>query len=91
MPRDGGAVFDESDTRRYFDQQAKTRAERARRQAEDDARHYGESPRQTYDRDRHGPRRGDYLNDEDYYRAGGRGDKGNGYDYQQPHGGPVYR
>lgn len=92
LPRDGGvAALDESDTRRYFDQQAKARAERARRQAEDDARHYGESPRQNYDRDRHGPRRGDYPNDEDYYRAGGRGDKGNGYDYQQPYGGPVYR
>ena len=93
MPRDGGgAVFDESDTRRYFDQQAKARAERARRQAEDDARHYGESPRRDYDRDRYVPgRRGDHANDEEYYRAGGRGEKGNGYDYQQPHGGPVYR
>ena len=91
IPRDGGAMFDESDTKRYFDQQAKARAERARRQAEDDSRHYGESPRQTYDRDRHGPRRVDYLNDEDYYRAGGRGDRSNGYDYQQPHGGPMHR
>lgn len=92
VPRDSGAVFDESDTRRYFDQQAKARAEKARRQAEEDARHYGESPRRDFDRDRYIPRRADHLNDDDYYRAGGRGgEKGNGYDYQQPYGGPVYR
>lgn len=89
-PRDGNgaATFDETDTRRYFDQQAKARAERARlRQqvADDDAsssRHYGESPRQQQGHDgggRHGGgglRRGDYLNDEEYYRAGGRGGGG---------------
>ena len=91
LPRDSGVAFDESDTKRYFEQQAKARAERTRRHAEDDARHYGESPRHAYDRDRHAPRRGDYPNEEDYYRAGGRGDKGSGYDYQQPYGGPVYR
>lgn len=89
VPR-SDAVFDESDTRRYFDRQARERAERAKRQAEEDARGYGESPRRGHD-DRSGPRRGDYVNDEDYYRAGGRGDRGNGYDYQQPYGGPVYR
>lgn len=86
------AVFDENDTRRYFDRQARERADRARRQAEDEARNYGESPRRGYDRDDvPRPRRADYMNDEDYYRAGGKGDRGNGYDYQQPHGGPVYR
>lgn len=87
------AVSDESDTRRYFEKNARERAEKARRQADDDARGYGESPRR-YDRagsdDRPPPRRGDYQNDEDYYRAGGRGG-GNGYDYAQPYGGPVYR
>ena len=79
------AVFDESDTRRYFEKNARERLERARRQADEDARGYGESPRR-YDR----TGRGDYLNDEDYYRNGGR-NGGNGYDYAQPYGGPVYR
>ncbi len=83
-------VFDETDTRRYFDRQARERAERVKRQSEEEARGYEQSPRRSYD-DRAPPRRGDYMNDEDYYRAGGRGDRGNGYDYQQPYGGPVYR
>ena len=80
-------VFDESDTRRYFEKNARDRAERARRQAEEDVRNYGESPRRH---DGPVPRRGDYVNDEDYYRAGGRSN-GHGYDYAQPHGGYVYR
>lgn len=76
------AVYDENDTRRYFEKSAR---ERARRQVEEDAKSYSESPR------RYEPRRTDYVNDEDYYRAtGGRGN-GNGYDYAQPYGGPVYR
>ena len=75
------AVFDENETRRYFEKNAR---DRIRRQADEDARSYGESPR------RHEPKRGDYANDEDYYRAGGRGGV-NGYDYAQPYGGPVYR
>ena len=86
------AVFDEHDTRRYFEKNARERVERARRQADDDLRSYGESPKR-YDRagldERSAPRKGDYLNDEDYYRASGRG--GNGYDYAQPYGGAVYR
>ena len=82
------AVADENDTRRYFEKNARERAERARRQAEEDARGYGESPRR-YDRAGPPPRRDDYSNDEDYNRAGGR--PGNGYDYGQAYGGPVYR
>lgn len=81
-------VIDENDTRRYFEKNARERAERARRQAEEDARGYGESPRR-YDRGGQALRRDDYSNDEDYYRAGGR--QGSGYDYGQPYGGPVYR
>lgn len=85
--------FDE-EARRY----ARDRAERARRQADEDARSYGDSPnnRARHDRgvDSNGPvpHRGSYLsnNEEDYYRANGRAN-GNGYDYQQPYGGPVYR
>ena len=69
--------------------------ERARRQAEDDARGYGESPgpRARYDRpvvDINGPPRGPPMNEEDYYRNNGRL-PGNGYDYQAPYGGPTYR
>ena len=82
------AVLDENDTRRYFEKSARERAERARRQAEEDARIYGESPRR-YDRAGPPPRRDDYANDEDYTRAGGR--QGSGYDYGQPYGGSVYR
>ena len=82
------AVIDENDTRRYFEKNARERAERARRQAEDDARSYAESPRR-HDRAGPPPRRDDYSNDEDYTRAGGR--QGSGYDYGQPYGGPVYR
>ena len=79
------AVYDEGDTRRYFEKTARERVERARRHVDDDARNYGESPRR-YGR----AGRGDYLNDEDYYRANGRVG-GSGYDYAQPYGGPVYR
>ena len=82
------AGVDENDTRRYFEKNARERAEKARRQAEEDARGYGESPRR-YDRAGPQPRRDDYLNDEDYTRAGGR--QGSGYDYNQSYGGPVYR
>ncbi|KAL8700380.1 MAG: hypothetical protein Q9201_005482 [Fulgogasparrea decipioides] len=85
--------FDD-DSRRY----ARDRAGRARRQTEDDTRSYGESPagRGRYERgmDFTGPppHRGSYLsnNEEDYYRSNGR-TAGNGYDYQQPYGGPMYR
>ena len=82
------AVMDENDTRRYFEKNARERAERARRQAEEDARGYGESPRR-FERAGPPPRRDDYGNDEDYNRASGR--QGNGYEYGQPYGGPVYR
>ena len=69
--------------------------ERARRQAEDDARAYGESPgpRARYERpivDVNGPPRGSNLNDEEYYRNGGRV-PGNGYEQPPPYGGPAYR
>ncbi|KAL9044311.1 MAG: hypothetical protein Q9214_002542, partial [Letrouitia sp. 1 TL-2023] len=79
----------EDDARRFA-------RDRARRQADEDARSYGESPgsRVRYDRgvDINGPPRPSYLsnNEEDYYRGAGRA-AGNGYDYQQPYGGPVYR
>lgn len=84
----------DDEARRY----ARDRAERARRQADEDARLYGESPnaRTRYDRgvDMNGPipHRGNYLsnNEEDYYHSSGR-PNGNGYDYQQPYGGPIYR
>ncbi|KAL8901450.1 MAG: hypothetical protein Q9192_000556 [Flavoplaca navasiana] len=90
LPAEG---FEDEAARRY----ARDRAERARRQADEDARSYGESPSsRRYDRgiDIKGPPppRGSYLsnNEEDYYRPGGRA-PGNGYDFQQPYGGPVYR
>lgn len=90
LPTEG---WDEEAARRY----ARDRAERARRQADEDARSYAESPSsRRYERgvENNGapPHRGGYLsnNEEDYYRPGGRG-AGNGYDYQQPYGGPVYR
>ena len=85
-PVEGGV--DENETRRYFEKNARERAERARRQAEEEARGYNESPRR-YDRAGPPPRRDDYGNDEEYTRAGGR--QGSGYDYGQPYGGPVYR
>ncbi|KAL8768339.1 MAG: hypothetical protein Q9209_005373 [Squamulea sp. 1 TL-2023] len=90
LPTEG---FDEEAARRY----ARDRAERARRQADEDGRSYGESPStRQYDRgvgiNGAPPYRGGYPsnNEEDYYRPGGRA-TGNGYDYQQPYGGPVYR
>lgn len=94
---DGGVepVFDETDTKRYFDQQAR---ERARRKVEDDGRgQYGESPRRGYDDVR--PRRNDYANDEEYWRAGGRRDRGyddfytgrDGYADRDGLGRPAYR
>ncbi|KAL9103382.1 MAG: hypothetical protein Q9163_001558 [Psora crenata] len=89
VPRNLDSAFDEPDTRRYFDEQARQRAERARRKAEEESRVYGEIPRRGYD-DRI-PRRGDYPNDEEYWRAGGRRDKGYDDGYQQPYGGPLYR
>ena len=79
-----------------FDEEGRRIArERARRQAEDDSRCYGESPgsRARYERpvaDINGPHRGSLLNEEDYYRNSGRA-PGNGYDYQQPYGGSAYR
>lgn len=82
----------EDDGRRY----ARERADRARRQADEDARGYGESPssRTRYDRgpDINGPHRGSYVNEEEYYRSAGRGGPGNGYDYShQAYGGQMYR
>ena len=88
-------LYDEADTRRHFEKSARERVERerARKQAEEDARMYGESPRR-YDRagldDRPPPRRNDYQTEEDYYRAGGRGGA-SGYDNFQPYNGPIYR
>lgn len=68
--------------------------DRARRQADEEARAYGQSPnaRARYDRDLdgNGTHRATYTNDEDYYRNSGRGG-GNGYDYSQSYGGQVYR
>ena len=81
-------VLDENETQRYFDKQARDRI--ARRKLEEDASRYGESPRRSYERMPPPPRRDEYLNDEDWHRAGGRGG-GNGYDYSQSYGGPVYR
>ena len=75
----------DDDARRYVRDR-----DRARRQADEDARAYGESPsnRSRYEP----PSRASFLGtDEDYYRAAGRG-SGNGYDYsQQAYGGPTYR
>ena len=89
-------IYDEADTRRHFEKNARERVERerARKQAEDDSRMYGESPRR-YDRagldDRPPPRRNDYQNEEDYYKAGGRTGS-SGYENFQPYGGgPIYR
>ena len=88
-------IYDEADTRRHFEKSARERVERERatRRADEEARMYGESPRR-YDRagldDRPPPRRNDYANDEDYYRAGGRGGS-TGYDPSQPYGGSFHR
>ena len=79
-PPEAGA--DENDTQRYFEKQARDRA--ARRKAEEDPRGYGESPRRSYDR-MPPPRRDDYGNEEDNYRAGGRRG-GDGYGDYTPHG-----
>ncbi len=73
----------DDDHRRYIQE----RAERSRRQVEDEARAYGESAnaRARYDRepDANKPYKGSYGNaDEEYYRNSGRG--GSGYDYAQP-------
>ena len=93
-PRGGNdAVLDESDTRRYFDRQARERAERLRRE-EEGVKHFGESPRKSYEpqySSSSSHRRGtEYVPpDEDYHRTNGGG--GRGYDYQQPYGGPLYR
>lgn len=90
LPAEG---FEDEAARRY----ARDRADRPRRQADEDGRSYGESPSsRRYDRgvDINGPapNRGSYLsnNEEDYYRPSGRA-PGSGYDSQQPYGGPVYR
>ena len=86
IPRSHEYPFDEMDTKRYFDNQAR---ERARRKAEDDSRMYGESPRRGID-DR-GPKRGDYPNDEEYWKAGGRRDRGYDDSYKESYSGPAYR
>lgn len=80
----------EDHARRY----PRDQADRARRQADDEARAYGQSPNARGKPDRemdiNGPHRASYHTDEDYYRNAGRGG-GSGYDYSQPYGGPVYR
>ena len=86
VPRSHEYPLDETDTKRYFDNQAR---ERARRKAEDDSRMYGESPRRGVD-DR-GPKRGDYPNDEEYWKAGGRRERGHDDGYREPYNGPMYR
>lgn len=86
-------VFDEDSRRHPRDRS--DRSDRARRQADEDARAYGESPngRTRYSAsDMNGPHRGSYINEEEYFRNGGRGVPGTGYDHsQQPYGGSVYR
>ena len=82
IPRSGpgDAGFDEADTKRYFENQAR---ERARRKAEEDARAYGESPR------RHEilrPKRADYGNDEEYWRARDRRDRSYDDGHREPYG-----
>ncbi|KAG8531113.1 uncharacterized protein KY384_004470 [Bacidia gigantensis] len=74
-------VLDESDTKAYFDNQAR---ERARKKAEDDSRNYGASPRRDYD-DRL-PRRGDSMYEGDY----GRRDKRYEDTHRESYA-PVYR
>lgn len=89
MPRGGGdTVLDESDTRRYFEKQARERAERVRR--EDEARHFGESPRRSEAPIATSTRRdpSHAPSDDEYHRSS---TAGRGYEYQQPYGGPVYR
>ena len=82
QPPPASDAYDD-DARRYV-------RDRARRQADEDARSYGESPG-TRSRYEPPPRASFSGTDEDYYRATGRG-QGNGYDYtQQPYGGPMYR
>lgn len=98
VPRNGGGggdnFHDESDTRRYFDRQARERAERAKRD-EDSRSSYSDTSRKSYEpsstasSNRRGP---EYAPpDDDYHRSGGGGGGGRGYEYQQPYGGPVYR
>ncbi|KAK3175002.1 hypothetical protein OEA41_002248 [Lepraria neglecta] len=62
-----------SNTRRPFDRKACKRAESAKKQADEDGRNYGESPRRYYyagSDDGPPPRKLDHLNDEEGYRAG---------------------
>ena len=85
------AAFQPSATPDVYDDDARRYVrDRARRQADEEARSYGESPgnRSRYEP----PLRASFVGtDEDFYRATGRG-QGNGYDYsQQPYGGPAYR
>ncbi|KAL8692970.1 MAG: hypothetical protein Q9224_003852 [Gallowayella concinna] len=91
VPTEG---IDEEAARRY----ARDRAERARRQADEEARSYGESASaRRYDQgvnmNGSGPHRGGYVNnhEEDYYRPANGRVPGNGYEQQQGYGGPVYR
>lgn len=82
QPPPASDAYDD-DARRYI-------RNRARQQADEDARSYGESP-STRSRYEPPPRASFLGTDEDYYRATGRG-QGNGYDYTQPpYGGPTYR
>ena len=76
-------VFDETDTKRYFDNQAR---DRVRRKADEDARAYADSPR------RHSslkPKRADYTTEDEYWRARDKRDRS--YDdenrYRDTHGG----
>ncbi|KAI9822789.1 MAG: hypothetical protein M1832_003022 [Thelocarpon impressellum] len=80
---DGGSADSGTESRRWGREPNLNRADRARRET---------SPAR-FDRDRYvpdsatPPRRGF---EEDYYRQGGRGVGGNGYDYNQPYP-PTYR
>ena len=82
IPRNGPGepVFDEVDTKRYFENQAR---DRARRKAEEDARAYGESPRRHESLK---PRRADYGNEEEYYRARERRDRSYDDSHRDPYG-----
>ena len=75
----------EEDSRRHTREAESRRAEYVRRQADDDISKYGGSPSRTRTYDSRidaDPRRSNYANEEDYYRAAGR-PQGNGYDYSQ--------
>lgn len=81
----------DEESRRYGREGDPRRPDWTGRQGEEDPRAY-ESPRDRLRYNFGSIPRGNYMNDEDYYRSGnsGRG-QGGGYDYSQPHSGPTYR